>query len=132
MNRYKFTATSLLLSGILFLLMAPAAWAVQGGCCYPDGSCVEPTRTDDCRDAGGTKPGPTETTPCSQLQCPQPEGGSCATTADCFEGMGLECVDGTCSSTKMAPAASTTGLLFLITALAIGGGVAARRRRVAS
>ncbi len=127
MNRFGFAAAMLVLGGVL--LLAPAAWASQGGCCYPSGECVESVRDDICRDTGGLKPGST-TAPCSSITCPEPEGGTCSVTEDCFPGIGLECLEGTCVSSKMAPAASTTGVVALIIALAIGGVVAVRRSRI--
>ena len=122
------SATGLLVGCAVILLSQPI-WAVQGGCCLPDGSCQESTRDDVCAQLGGTKPGNSTTDPCSVLECPQPEGGACAETADCMEGIGLECLDGICSSRKMAPVTSPAGLALLVGALAIGGGFAARRMR---
>jgi len=120
-------AIGLLAVGVSVLLAQPL-WAVQGGCCLPDGSCQDSTRDDVCADLGGIKPN-NPTDPCSAVECPAGEGGACSETPDCFPGTGLECVDGLCARRTMAPVASTTGLLLLVGALGVGGGIVARRRK---
>ncbi len=126
MSRLRIGITLSLFAGAL--LMAPGAWAVQGACCFSDGMCHDKVRTDDCEDNGGYKPGDGTLSCKPNNPCPQPEGGTCAVAADCIDGSGLACVEGICRTKKMAPVASGTGLLFLIGALAIGGGFAAKQK----
>lgn len=120
MKNIRIGMNALLLGG--FLLFASSAQASVDACCYPNGKCLE-QRTDVCLPAGGIKPGAVD---CDPNPCPQPEGGACMDSTSCFAG--LECVDGFCRGKKMAPAASSTGLLLLIGGLALAGGFATRRK----
>ena len=56
----------------------------SGGCCLPNGDCIDETSPNDCANKGGAFQG--NNTACSTIQCPQPDGACCvAATGNCID-----------------------------------------------